>query len=332
MPRSRRLDPEWRQFEQLVARIERDAGKLGLVITSPDRIRCRITNRLREVDASIRNQDGDLITLECRKRRGSQDVTWIEQLATKRRSLGASKTIAVSAAGFSKSAYALARENEIELKTVDALEPDQLNPLLGLNLVVFWHRRVELKSVELRKARAGAWTYPGPDDFDVVLREDADLFAPRFCNIDEGHRWSINHIWHQLQEAANPYASLPKMQPPLVRTAVFPYPGNVIVETHEGQMRLGDVALTVAIWWESEAVWQSAATIVSYGSPDTAGHHRLEFSSAMSQEEWAISLQVPADALDVGELRPGGTWPDQSGTARTGPRARPIDLIWRSDS
>lgn len=94
--------PDWRQFEQLVARIEADAGPLGLTVTSPDRIRCRTTGRLREVDASVRTQIGTssiLITVECRKRRAKQDVTWIEELATKKHAIGAARTIAVSLPG-----------------------------------------------------------------------------------------------------------------------------------------------------------------------------------------------------------------------------------------
>src|SRR5690606_14024174 len=96
-----RTDPEWRAFERLVARIERDAIRRGGSVTSPDRIRCRFTRRLREVDAAVRFTNGQLTTIECRKRRARQDVTWIEQLATKKVSLGANHTIAVSASGFS---------------------------------------------------------------------------------------------------------------------------------------------------------------------------------------------------------------------------------------
>lgn len=71
-------DPEWREFERLVARIEADAGPRGLVVISPDRIRCKVTGRLREVDASIRSRIGTaetLITIECRRRAAIQDVT-----------------------------------------------------------------------------------------------------------------------------------------------------------------------------------------------------------------------------------------------------------------
>ncbi len=103
MTARRRQDSEWREFERLVARIEADAGPRGLRIKSPDYIRCRTTGRLREVDASIRTQIGTvevLVTIECRRRSKVQDVTWIEQLATKKDTIGASHTIAVSASGF----------------------------------------------------------------------------------------------------------------------------------------------------------------------------------------------------------------------------------------
>ena len=47
----RRQDkPGWREFEKLVARIEADAGPLGIKVTSPDRVRCKVTSRLREVE------------------------------------------------------------------------------------------------------------------------------------------------------------------------------------------------------------------------------------------------------------------------------------------
>jgi hypothetical protein len=91
------------------------------VVKSPDRIRDLTTGRLREVDASIRYKIGTveiLITVECRKRSRKEDDTWIEQLATKRARLGAAKTIAVSARGFSKSAERTAAHHGIELRTL----------------------------------------------------------------------------------------------------------------------------------------------------------------------------------------------------------------------
>ena len=112
---------DWREFEKLVARIERAASPHGAVVKSPDRIRDLTTGQMREVDASIRSKVGTaevLITVECRKRGRKDDDTWIEQLATKRQKIGAAKTIAVSVAGFTSSATMSAKHFGIELRTL----------------------------------------------------------------------------------------------------------------------------------------------------------------------------------------------------------------------
>jgi hypothetical protein len=112
---------EWREFEKLVARIESAASPRGAIVTSPDRVRDLTTGQMREVDASIRHKLGTaevLITVECRKRNRKGDDTWIEQLATKRTKIGAAKTIAVSATGFTSSAIKSAKLLGIELRTL----------------------------------------------------------------------------------------------------------------------------------------------------------------------------------------------------------------------
>lgn len=111
----------WREFEQLVSLIERQLALKEAVIKSPDRIKDRVTGRLREVDASIRYQIGSvpiLITIECRDRSRVSDDTWIEQIASKRGKIGANQTIAVSRTGFSESAKLSAKNYGIELRTI----------------------------------------------------------------------------------------------------------------------------------------------------------------------------------------------------------------------
>lgn len=112
-------------FEELVARIETILAPSGAVVKSPDYIQDLVTKRLREVDASIRIQDGDsirLITVECRDhRKGKQDDRWIEQLVTKREKIGAALTIAVSSSGFSESAITSASHFGLELRRLDQI-------------------------------------------------------------------------------------------------------------------------------------------------------------------------------------------------------------------
>jgi hypothetical protein len=119
----------WREFEKLVARIERILGP-GAVVMSPDRIIDRITGQEREVDASIRSPKGEVTTLECRDRwtirkgkrkKQRQDVCWIEQLVTKKADLGISLTIGVSAGGFTKAAIRKAQHHGIELRRLSQI-------------------------------------------------------------------------------------------------------------------------------------------------------------------------------------------------------------------
>lgn len=311
MTMRRRQDPEWREFERLIARIEADAGPQGLVVKSPDRLRCKLTGRLREVDASVRGKVGTtdvLVTIECRRRSRIQDVTWIEQLATKKNSIGADRTIAVSLSGFSAEAEAAASHVGISLRKVADLTVSDLNPLLELDMVMFWHKACAVTAVGIRRYRPGEDAVPEPEDADYILPPDTDLFAAIFHDTEDGSSWSLNHVWRQVQEALEPYAEVEKGAPPAVKTARVPYKGNVTVDTPDGPQRLGHVFLSVAMWIEPEVVPIEEAIKVSYSDPDGNSVHRVEFSSERTRD-WRISLQAGSDARDLREIRVGGNWP-----------------------
>src|SRR6185312_776166 len=143
----RRTDPDWRRFEKLVARIEKDAAPLGWTVKSPDRVRDTVTGIMREVDATIRSGPGEkpfLVTIECRDRQRSEDVTWVEQLVTKQKAIAADKTIAVSAAGFSESAAKAAVHHGVELRRMRDVTVSDINSMLKLDFVLFTHKRVQL--------------------------------------------------------------------------------------------------------------------------------------------------------------------------------------------
>lgn len=154
---ARQKSPEWQESEYLVARIERDVGSLGLVVTSPDRITCKITGGKREVDASIRGRAGTaelLVTIECPKRHPKQDVMWIEQLAAKGDAIGASCTIAVSSAGFTPNPVAVAQRHGIQLRRLAEVSVAEINQLLRrVDFVRFNHKRAAPARVALRLFR-----------------------------------------------------------------------------------------------------------------------------------------------------------------------------------
>lgn len=109
----------WREFELLVARLEFSLCPRGAVITSPDRLRDKFSGELREVDATIRYRIGTtdlLLMIECRSRKRAEGSAWIEQLFSKQQAVGASKCVAVSAAGFTGPARRKAALLGIELR------------------------------------------------------------------------------------------------------------------------------------------------------------------------------------------------------------------------
>lgn len=118
-----------REFEELVARLEKILAPSGAKITSPDYIRDLVTGRQREVDVSIRfneNEVDRLVTVECRDRVKTEDATWIEQLATKRNDIGAWKTYAVSSARFSEPAIAKAKHYGIEIRLFSEIKEAEI--------------------------------------------------------------------------------------------------------------------------------------------------------------------------------------------------------------
>lgn len=311
MTAHRRRDPEWREFERLIARIEADAGHRGLVVKSPDRLRCKLTGRLREVDASILAKVGTtemLITIECRRRLKLQDVTWIEQLAAKKSSIGADHTIAVSASGFSAAAQIAASHASISLRKISELTVADINPILDLDLVMFWHKACAITGAGIRAYRAVEDRVPDTDDVEYTLPTDMDLFAPIFHDTEDGSSWSLNDVWRKVQETLNPFAEIAKGEPPVIRTARIPYPGTVSIDTPNGPWRLGHVFLSMAMWIEPEMVPIEEALKVSYSDLDSNSVHRVEFSSKLTQD-WRISLQAQSDAQGVNEILVGGNWP-----------------------
>jgi hypothetical protein len=92
-------DKDWRVVERLAESFERVLSPQGAVIKSPDSLPDRITGESKDIDVSIRYTVGSihlLLVVECRDRARVDDCTWIEQLATRSKDVGANATVAVS--------------------------------------------------------------------------------------------------------------------------------------------------------------------------------------------------------------------------------------------
>ncbi|WP_128970602.1 hypothetical protein [Bradyrhizobium tropiciagri] len=111
--------------------------------------------------------------------------------AGERQAIGADYTIAVSASGFSPDAEAVALQYGISLRRASEFSVADINQLLKLDFVVFWHKACALAGVGIQTFRPAEAGTTSPDEIDFSLPEDIDLFAPIFRDTDSGSTWSL---------------------------------------------------------------------------------------------------------------------------------------------
>lgn len=99
------------------------------VITSPKYYQDTITGESREIDVFIESYDnsGNLlntIMVECRNRNNVQDVTWVEQVVTKKNDLKIDRAIMVTTSSFTEPARIKAKYYNIEVERSSSLTED----------------------------------------------------------------------------------------------------------------------------------------------------------------------------------------------------------------
>lgn len=282
-----------REFERLVARIEAAVAPLGATITSPDRLSDHTTGHLREVDATVRYRLGTsdvLIVIECRKRSRTQDVTWIEQLATKSRSVGANKLIAVSETPFSTAAEKASKAHQIELRT---LSPASTEHVAG------WFVPPGIVAHAVREAHdlecVVFLTCTDGDAHDQGLRAP-DCFEPIF------HHDLVSSPF----PAALLYSFLEMQQPeafvdvPLDGTSkqlAFRFevvPGQLLLQGREGLYAVHNIRLSAKVRYEIAASRTDDGQHKIYSLPTGEQYRHSSYEGTMFGESVAFEhLQTP---------------------------------------
>jgi hypothetical protein len=147
---SRPSSPKWRQFEELVARIEKHLAPKGAKVASSDHVPDFVAGGTRQVDATIRYRVGSsdlLIAIECRDRSAKPDVRWIEEIASKKADCRIDRMIAVSSKGFTKKAQKKATAHGISARVIKEIALSEIQEWMGSlslkqALTNFLHRRI----------------------------------------------------------------------------------------------------------------------------------------------------------------------------------------------
>ncbi len=292
--------PEWREFEQLVVRIEKTLVPRGAIVRSPDRLRSLLTNRLREVDASIRTKIGTAeitVTIECRKRRATQDVTWLEQLASKKQALGVARTIAVSASNFSADAVKAAEYYGIDLRVVRGITTEDIESWPLPASIVHMYKHSEL----LEPPNVEFVMLPGETADSFLDRNDQsesskkNISAPLFFRPSIGDHISLNEIWNMAERQMEIYSKLKRCGQAAKVDLTIEVPGDLKVHTTLGLRDVKRIHLRCMVSWKQEILPLSDAKLVEYANASdstTPTIARADFETKEATNNLRIGLQT----------------------------------------
>lgn len=136
--------PQWREFEVLVAKIQKELAADSLV-THDDKIMGRKSKRMRQIDVSIRSKIGQfdvLIIIDCKDYAEPVDVKAVEEFIGLVDDVGAQQAAIVAAKGFTETAKTRAIEAGLGVYTVVDTDPHKWQVHVFMPVVCDFRRAI----------------------------------------------------------------------------------------------------------------------------------------------------------------------------------------------
>jgi Restriction endonuclease len=242
-----------RDLEVLVANLEKHLCDTGIQVTSPEYIVGRRSGSRREVDVALRARIGSsnvLVIVECRDRDDTEDVTWVEQLASKREDVGADKAVAVSATGFTTGAKNAAATYGIPLRTFQQIDLSEVLLWFPFQEMVLdklcWtlhHFEIAVDTDAVESLRS----MTGPIDIDKVFvrAKHNGVWAPFW-----------QHLWNDLP-GPRMYEGVPPDGTRMRHVVKIPFPNEQYryqIESAIGLVDVMEIIIIADLWIERERI------------------------------------------------------------------------------
>lgn len=148
-----------KDFELAYTHLYSSLDKEKYMVTNSALLNSKINNKKREVDVLVEYTDeqGKLrrIGIECRDRKGMQDVTWVEQMATKKEILGLDSLILTTTSTFSQSAIDTANYFGIILEQADFPRAEKIEELAKTTYADFYFYKFTFEKLNFYKKDTG---------------------------------------------------------------------------------------------------------------------------------------------------------------------------------
>jgi len=185
-------EKKWKKFEKLVADVQQSLAPQAKVIHN-DKVRGKSSNKLRQIDISIRQNVGQyslFIAIDCKDYKDPVDINTIEEFMGKLKDIGANKGAIVSASGFTDGAKKIAINAGIDLyRLVDTDKHD-------------WRAYVEMPVLcDFGNIKRYQFTYKssvgGPCEISIIDPAALFLYRENGSEIDTAlnlliHKWNNN--------------------------------------------------------------------------------------------------------------------------------------------
>ena len=283
-----------RDLEQLVAHLETFLGPRGAEIRSPDHLPDRVTGERREVDVSIRLRVGSapvLLIVECRDRSRVEDVTWIEQLASKRDDVGAAKAIAVSSTGFSSAAERKARFMGIETRRIIDIDESDVQMWFQVDAMTVHVSRCELHGVSMDVDATDWPDFSIDEKYGDRLRRVGPTDSA-FVRKADGKLCSLTDIWKSITANAGVYKAVPDDGTRVRRTLDLRFRDpkqRFQLATPKGSIDVARFVFDVTLWIDASQV--PIRSVSRYDSHDNSVAHAVTFEVDVDERRLQLSFQ-----------------------------------------
>lgn len=260
----------------------------------------------RQVDLTIRFKDGPtelLAIVEVRDRKEPVGSRYIEEVATKRSSVGADAVYVVSSSGFTAPALVKAKRLGIRAMTLSEAKADDWSSWIGLRNISMIERKFRAIGVQL---------YGEPDNCEVTLHDDvirAIHASPAFLAFTDFAGNGLIDLPRVIHQVINhfgekPYSGLP--EDGTKRRIAFTHRTGIEPALHVrdalgSHVRLRGITIVADIWWE---VTEHPVRLLRFGQHGRDGSIAEIAQADLPHEDKQLRFELLAET--TGEYIEGG--------------------------
>jgi hypothetical protein len=233
-----------------------------------------------------------------------QDVTWIEQLGSKKQAIGAARTIAVASSAFSKDAIRAAEYYGIDLRVLSEISEAEMQSWVLPRFVVHVFKQGDLlepPEIIFNAEQGDDFTSSAPME---SVKDIAPTLESRVFIGSDGGELTLNDLWLKADDQLKIFEGVPKDDLVHLRRISLEPSDNLQICTRVGLRRVHSIKMSLSLRWRHERISLETASIFRYQPANPTDPMRPQIRAEFESREAAASnirvgLQFQAGRDDI---------------------------------